>query len=126
MKPMKLIGWGILVIAALIAVVFAIHNHARQTVDFWPLPYELNAPLYAMVIAALALGFVLGAAASWIAGRSWRRLARARRREIDALTRELDTARTKERERALAAPAGGKSGGSGENAGGRAVALKDD
>lgn len=104
MKPMKLIGWGILVIVALIAVVFAIHNHGAQTVNFWPLPYALSAPLYAVVITALAAGFVLGAIASWVSGRSWRKLARQRRRENDALMRELDTFKAKERERALAAP----------------------
>jgi len=106
MKPMKLIGWGILVIVALIAVAFAIHNHAAQTVDFWPLPYTFSAPLYAVVIVALAFGFLLGAAAAWIGGRSWRKLARARRREIETLTRELDGFRAKERERALAGPSG--------------------
>ena len=89
MKPMKLIGWGILVIVALIAIAFAIHNHAPQSVDFWPLPYTFSAPLYAVVIVALALGFVLGAVASWIGGHRWRKLARQRKRETDALTREL-------------------------------------
>jgi len=109
MKPMKLIGWGILVVVALIAVVFAIHNHGAQTVNFWPLPYALSAPLYAVVITALAAGFVLGAIASWVGGRGWRKLARQRRRENDALMRELDGFKAKERERALAAP-GGPSG----------------
>lgn len=104
MKPMKLIGWGILVIVALIAVVFAIHNHGAQTVNFWPLPFTPIAPLYAVVISALAAGFVLGAIASWVGGRAWRKLARQRRRENDALMRELDIFKAKERERALAAP----------------------
>jgi len=104
MKPMKLIGWGILVIVALIAIVFAIHNHGAQTVNFWPLPYALSAPLYAVVITALAAGFVLGAIASWVSGRGWRKLARQRRRENEALMRELDTFKAKERERTLAAP----------------------
>ena len=104
MKPMKLIGWGIFVIVALIAVAFAIHNHAAQTVDFWPLPYKFEAPLYAVVIVALAFGFLLGAAASWIGGRGWRKLARQRRRENDALMRELDGYKAKERERTLAGP----------------------
>ncbi|HUT49948.1 MAG TPA: LapA family protein [Alphaproteobacteria bacterium] len=110
MKPLKLIGWGILVIVALIAVVFAIHNHGAQTVNFWPLPYALSAPLYAVVITALAAGFVLGAAASWIGGRGWRKLARQRRRENDALMRELDGFKANERARALAAPGSGGSG----------------
>lgn len=107
MKPMKLIGWGIFVIVALIAVAFAIHNHAPQTVDFWPLPYTFKAPLYAVVIVALAFGFVLGAVAAWIGGHRWRKLARQRKRETDALMRELDGYKAKERERTLAGPGGG-------------------
>jgi uncharacterized integral membrane protein len=127
MKPMKLIGWGIIVIVALIAVVFAIHNHAPQAVDFWPLPYTVGAPLYAVVIVALAAGFMLGAIASWIAGRSWRKLARQRRREIDTLMRELDTFKAKERERALTGPGepgsgAGPAGGVSERPATRAIA----
>jgi len=110
MKPMKLIGWGILVTVALIAIVFAIHNHGAQTVNFWPLPYALSAPLYAVVITALAAGFVLGAVASWVGGRGWRKLARQRRRESDALMRELDIFKAQERERTLAAPGSGSPG----------------
>jgi uncharacterized integral membrane protein len=106
MKPMKLIGWGIFVIVALIAVAFAIHNHAAQTVDFWPLPYTFKAPLYAVVIVALAFGFVLGAVAAWIGGHRWRKLARQRKRETDTLMRELDGFKAKERERTLAGPSG--------------------
>jgi uncharacterized integral membrane protein len=104
MKPMKLIGWGIFVIVALIAVAFAIHNHAPQSVDFWPLPYKFSAPLYAVVIVALAFGFVVGAVASWLGGHRWRKLARQRKRENDALMRELDGHKAKERERTLASP----------------------
>jgi len=104
MKPMKLIGWGILVIVALVAVVFAIHNHGPYTLNFWPLPYQVAAPLYLIVLAALAIGFITGALASWVAGRSWRQLARRRRRENDALMRELDTLKADARRRALPAP----------------------
>lgn len=127
MKPMKLIGWGILVIVAVIAVVFAINNHTAQIVDFWPLPYSLNAPLYAVVIGALAVGFVLGAVASWIGGHRWRKLARQRKRQNDTLMRELDGFKAKERERALATPAEpsspiGTAGPADERAAPRAIA----
>jgi uncharacterized integral membrane protein len=127
MKPMKLIGWGIFVIVALIAVAFAIHNHAAQTVDFWPLPYSFSAPLYAVVIVALAFGFILGAVASWIGGRGWRKLARQRKREIDTLMRELDGYKAKERERTLAGPgepnsAVGAAGSANERPAPRAIA----
>jgi uncharacterized integral membrane protein len=123
MKPLKLIGWGVLAIVALIAVVFAIHNYGAQKLDFWPLPYTVIAPLYAVIIAALAIGFVLGALASWVAGRNWRRLARLRKRENDTLMRELDGFKSKARERALPAPA--DAGPRDEPAPPRAAAGKD-
>jgi hypothetical protein len=62
-----------------------------------------------VVIVALSFGFVLGAVASWIGGHRWRKLARQRKRENDALMRELDGFKAKERERTMAGPSGSAS-----------------
>ena len=43
-----------------------------------------------VAFAALAIGFVRGAAVVWLGGRKWRGRARARKREADALAREVD------------------------------------
>ena len=45
----------------MIAIVFAIHNHAEQAVDLWPLPFVIELPLYGLVLIAVAAGEVGGA-----------------------------------------------------------------
>lgn len=78
----------ILVIAAVLAL-FAVSNRDSAALAFWPLPFVVELPLYLLVFAALALGFIVGEIAAWIAGRRWRREVRRRGRRIAALEREL-------------------------------------
>ncbi len=68
-------------------IAFAIGN--RQAVTVWPLSGDTTLPLYAVVLVALALGFLIGELVAWIGGRRWRREARRRAQRIEALEREL-------------------------------------
>ena len=86
---MRLVHWLVTLPAAAILVVFAVSNREHVTVAFWPLPAQLEAPLYLVVLLALLAGFLVGEFVAWInAGRA-RRLARERARRIEALEREL-------------------------------------
>lgn len=94
---MRYFVWGIVVVLALIAAVFAIYNHAPTTLNFWPLPYQLTLPLYGVILATLVIGFILGAAIAWLASARWRRLARVRGRENETLMRQVEALKTPER-----------------------------
>ena len=82
---MRLLGWAIGILIAVVAVVFAIHNHQILTLDLWPVPFVLTAPLFALVLAAALVGLLLGWLFAWIGAGRWRRLARQRGRDIAAL-----------------------------------------
>ncbi len=90
---MKFIGWIIAVPLALVIIAFAIANRAAISVHFDPLPYELDIPLWAAVIGALAFGFVLGAFIRWLFDHRWRSEARQARRHNLALEQEISALR---------------------------------
>ncbi len=90
---MRYIGWIIAVPVAFIVIAFAIANRTPVGVHFDPLPYELDIPLWAAVIGALAVGFLLGALIRWLFDHRWRAEARQGKRHVRALEREISSLR---------------------------------
>ncbi len=86
---MRQLGWFVGGIVTVLAVVFAIHNYDQQTVNLWPLPYKIELPLYALVLFAVALGFVIGSFLTWVSESRWRRLARKRGRQLSQLEKQV-------------------------------------
>ena len=91
---MKAIYWAAMLVAAVLLIPFALSNREPVSLGFWPLPFLVDLPLYLLVLLLLLAGFMIGAAATWIAGRRIRRELRRRRRRIEALERELAAARS--------------------------------
>ena len=91
---MKAVYWAVTLVAAALLIPFALSNREPVSLGFWPLPFLIDLPLYLLVLLLLLGGFVIGATASWIAGRRIRRELRRRRRRVDALERELVAARS--------------------------------
>ena len=86
---MRFLFWlCVLVVAAALAL-FAISNQASVALGVWPVPYLVEAPLYAAVLVALLIGFLLGQFAAWLAAGRWRREARRHARRIASLEAEL-------------------------------------
>jgi len=90
---MKAVYWAVMLVTAVLVIPFAASNRDPVSLTFWPLPFLVNLPLYLLVLLLLLVGFVIGAAATRIAGRKIRRELRRRRRRIEALERELVAAR---------------------------------
>jgi uncharacterized integral membrane protein len=86
---MKLLFWIFVALVATVLALFAVSNRAVVSLGLWPLPFILDLPLYLVIVAALLVGFVVGALAAWVAGRQRRREGRRRGRRIAALEREL-------------------------------------
>jgi uncharacterized integral membrane protein len=86
---MKILFWIFVLIVALVLALFAVSNRAMVALGLWPVPLLVEIPLYVAVLAALALGFLIGELAAWIAGRRWRREARRHARRIASLEGEL-------------------------------------
>ena len=91
---MKAVYWAATLIAAVLLIPFALSNREPVSLGLWPLPFLVYLPLYLLVLLLLLAGFVIGVAATWIAGRRIRRELRRRRRRVEMLERELATARS--------------------------------
>jgi len=91
---MKAVYWAATLIGAAVLIPFALSNREPISLGLWPLPFFVDLPLYLLVLSLLLAGFVIGAAATWIGGRRKRRELRRGRRRVEALERELTTARS--------------------------------
>jgi uncharacterized integral membrane protein len=81
--------WSVAALLALVLVIFAVSNRAGIDLTLWPLPVSLQAPLYLVVLATLLVGFLLGELVAWINGGKRRSEARALRRRIERLERDV-------------------------------------
>ena len=86
---MKIFYRLVFVPVAAVFVVFAVANRHTLTLNLWPLPLEIDLPVYIAVLGALAAGMAIGGSAQWISDGKWRRRARAGKREASALERQL-------------------------------------
>jgi uncharacterized integral membrane protein len=85
----RLFHWLVTAPAALVLIIFAVTNRDAVTLNFWPLPVTLHAPVYLIVLLALLAGFLIGELVAWINGRRWRREARHSARRVEELEREI-------------------------------------
>ena len=94
----KLITTIIVVPLAVVIIAFAVANRQTVTVSFDPFSsaspaYAVTLPLFAIIIAVLILGVVIGGIAAWIRQSKWRRAARQREADLRALQAEQETIR---------------------------------
>lgn len=104
----------VLVPVALVIVLFSVANRGAVRVSLDPfsrdlpmLAYEL--PLFAVVLAAIAVGVLIGGLASWIAQGKHRKAARRNRREAEALRSETQALRSAVPDSALPALTNGRN-----------------
>jgi len=75
---------------AAVAVSFALSNRGMETFALWPLPFTVEAPVWAAVFVGVAIGFLFGALSVW--GGRWRAGRRARREAARAERAERELA----------------------------------
>lgn len=82
-KVAKFLSLLVVLPAGLVLVTFAVVNRHAAAIDFWPLPFKVDAPLSVVLMIALVAGVIWGGAASWLASGVTRRRGReaARRAE---------------------------------------------
>jgi uncharacterized integral membrane protein len=85
---MRVTGWILLLLAIIVAVGIAVDNRSDVAFSLWPLDWVLELPLFLVLFAGFLIGLVLGLTTEWWRARRWRREARMRRREVEALTSE--------------------------------------
>ena len=91
---MRLITWLWAIPVFAIGVLFAVANRAPVTVRLFPLSDSLLSlppvPLVAVIFAAFVGGFAVGAGAMWFTAGGVRKRARARRREVKQLKKDVE------------------------------------
>lgn len=100
---MRLLSWILLLALVFGSMVFAVSNSTSVTLSFLPLFAAWEAPLYAVVVAALAIGLLVGVIYGWLMASPARKRARALARENRDLRAEIDNLHA-DRTRALRAP----------------------
>lgn len=90
----KVIAALIVVPLAVILIAFAVANRQAVTVSLDPFSAgapaaSLTLPLFALVIALLIIGVVIGGTAAWLRHGRWRRVARRLERDLKELNARL-------------------------------------
>ena len=95
---LRFVRWVLFLLVAFIVVTFMVQNRDMVEVSLWPLPFVKPAPLWAVIVGFLLLGFVIGALSAWLSGGGTRKrardLARAnaeKAQQISQLHRQLAT-----------------------------------
>lgn len=88
----------VLIPVAIVIVLFSVANRGPVRVSLDPLSREApqlsyDVPLFAVVLAAISLGVLLGGFASWLAQSKYRKAARRNRREAQSLREETESLR---------------------------------
>ncbi len=86
---MRIVSWAFLVLLGLSIVTLSIGNKAAVTFSFFPLPFEMDVPLFALILAGGFLGVILGSLKTWMSDGKIRRENRANKREILRLQGEI-------------------------------------
>ena len=92
---MRFLFWLIVLPLAVLIALFAIANNELVTLAFDPAPFEMQLPLFLVVLAALFAGLLIGGISAWLGQRRWRQQARALNRNVRNLERELTEARAR-------------------------------
>jgi uncharacterized integral membrane protein len=86
---MRFLSSFLVVVLTPLLILFAVFNSSDALLTWSPIHQPVNLPLYILVLAPLALGFVLGLLMGWISGSRIRGRSRRQRREIKKLEKEL-------------------------------------
>ena len=99
---MRLILWLVVLPLAVYSAFFAVNNRGSLTLDFDPVPYSLDLPIFAGVLGAILIGLIVGGVAAWLRQGKWRRETRKLRRDVRGLEAELEQIRAQAAAIALA------------------------
>lgn len=89
---MTFLRWIVAVPIIVAAVLFAIAHPQPVAFTWSPVSEPLTLPLYTLALGLCALGFVLGALATWLGMGKVRRDRRAQKKTIKALEKDLAAA----------------------------------
>ncbi|MEQ8585502.1 MAG: LapA family protein [Thalassobaculaceae bacterium] len=93
-----LISFSIKLPITVVVVLFAVSNWKPVSIELWPLPGMVDAPLSLIFLLAVAAGFILGAVIAWTGEIGHKMRANRAEKRADDLERELAVMRIREEE----------------------------
>ena len=78
-----------MIVVGVVVVVFSVSNRNLVTLDFWPLPFLPDVPIYIPVLIAGFMGFVFGGTIAWFSAGGTRSKARKATRRASSLEKDL-------------------------------------
>jgi len=90
---MRRFTWIITLPVTLLVILFVAFNRAPVSLNLWPLPWDIQAPLYLFTLGVLLFGFLLGALVTWVSGAKTRRRLREASRIIANKSKEISMLR---------------------------------
>jgi len=93
---MKLFYWLVTLVLAVILAVFAVSNRVPVELTFWPLPFQLQAPLYLVTLVLVVVGFGVGEGLGLLRSLGLKRRLRRQAKRIETLEAALAAARARQ------------------------------
>ncbi|WPZ36688.1 LapA family protein [Thalassobaculum sp. OXR-137] len=103
-----LISFCIKLPITIVVVLFAVSNWKPVSMELWPLPGALDAPLSLIFLLAVVAGFILGAVIAWTGELGHKMRANRAEKRAEDLERELAVMRIREEEIRAQVPASPK------------------
>ncbi len=92
---LKILSWLVFIPFAIVVVTFAVSNRGPLAVNFWPLPFSQEIPLYLLSLGTLAFGFFFGAMLTWLSVAKWRVVAMSRKKDTEYAKAEVERLQAK-------------------------------
>lgn len=86
---MTILRWMIGIPLVVLAIAFAVANGEIVAFTWSPVNEALNWPLYALVLSAMAIGFIFGSFITWVNGHSLRKERRQLAKKVEAQQEEI-------------------------------------
>ena len=90
---MRFVIWIVDIPIAIVVVAFAIANRVSVQIQFDPLPFEIDVPIWITVIGSLVTGFIIGSLCKWLIDYRYRSELRQGRKLIRGLEKEIHSLR---------------------------------
>lgn len=92
----KLVFWLVVVPFAILVLMFAVANREIVTISFDPFSStqpaaSVTVPLFVLIFVLVILGVIIGGVATWLRQSEYRKAARLRDSDVNALRRQIET-----------------------------------
>ena len=89
------LSWLFMAVVGIIVLLFSISNRDLIVIEFWPLSFSLESPVYFPALIFGLVGFLSGGTIAWLSAGTNRKNARKAKRRASGLEKDLNTLQSK-------------------------------